>query len=432
MVTRSASETLPSESPFPLKRLFRRRFVPAFLGFIGVFLILIGLTARYVTESIYLELAQRRAQTIARAVAAHAPVSWSQLMAGRALADLQAPAEDLLSSFADEVREQNLSELKVYDLNRKVLFATNADEIGTLENGDGLRGVIEHSVSEVVTKTLADGSQQYELYVPVFDTVGKLRTVFELYEPVGDLDAILIRAAVPIMAVPGLVLLLFSFALSGLVNRAQADIDLRTRALNDLRRRIETFVSTTAVNAAKGADSVGGIESRMVTTTLLFSDVRSFTSFAEKNSPEVVVGFLNRLMALQVDAITAHGGDVDKMIGDAILARFDGEYGGNRGVAAAREIIDAVGRGDFPRMVGIGVHRGDVISGAIGPESRRDFTVIGDAVNVSARLCSAATAGEIVVDAALADDDFGPAESIHVKGRDEPLIVQRFKALKSA
>jgi HAMP domain-containing protein len=109
--------------------------------------------------------------------------------------------------------------------------------------------------------------------------------VFELYEPVGDLDAILIRAAVPIMAVPGLVLLLFSFALSGLVNRAQADIDMRTRALNDLRRRIETFVSTTTVNAAKSADSVGGIESRMVTTTLLFTDVRSFTSFAEKIFP---------------------------------------------------------------------------------------------------------------------------------------------------
>jgi class 3 adenylate cyclase len=137
-------------------------------------------------------------------------------------------------------------------------------------------------------------------------------------------------------------------------------------------------------------------------------------------------------MALQVDAITAHGGDVDKMIGDAIFARFDGEDGGNRGVAAAREIIEAVGGGDFPRIVGIGVYRGDVISGAIGPESRRDFTVIGDAVNVSARLCSAAMAGEIVVDAALVDDDFGPAESIHVKGRDEPLIVRRLKARKSA
>jgi len=427
MVTEPTPETLPSEHPFPLKRLFMRRFVPAFLGFIGVFLLLIGFTAKNVTESIYLELAQRRAQTIARAVAAQSPESWNQLMAGRTLADLQSSAEALVSAFTNEVREQNLAELKVYDLGRKVLFATHADEIGTLENGAALRSVIEHSNSEVVPKTLADGTRQYELYVPVFDDAGKLRTVFELYEPVGYLNAILTKAAIPTMAVPGVMLLVFAFALSRLVNRAQDDIDVRTHALNDLRRRIETFVSTTAVNAAKSADSTGGIESRKITTTLLFSDIRSFTSFAEKNSPEAVVGFLNQLMALQVEAVTRCGGDVDKMIGDAVLARFDGEDGGDRGVAAAREIIAAVGHGNFPRGVGIGVFRGEVISGAIGPENRRDFTVIGDAVNISARLCSAAMSGEIVVDAALADDDFGPTETIQVKGRDEPLTVRRLK-----
>lgn len=422
------SEILPSEQPFPLKRLFRRRFVPVFLSFIGLFLILMGGTARHVTESIYLELAPRRAQTIARAVAAHAPDSWNQLMAGQVVADSGASSKNLATAFTDEALEQNLHELKVYDLNRKVLFATDTEEIGTMENGAALRNVIEHSNSEVVPKTLADGTQQYELYVPVFDDKGTLRAVFELYEPVGYLDAILTQAALPAMAVPGVVLLVFAFALSGLVNRAQADIDVRTHALNDLRRRIETFVSTTAVNAAKSADSTGSIESRKVITTLLFSDIRNFTSFAEKNAPEEVVGFLNRLMSLQVEAVTRHGGDVDKMIGDAILARFDGEDGGERGVAAAREIINSVDSGDYPRMVGIGVFRGDVISGAVGPESRRDFTVIGDAVNISSRLCSAALAGEIVVDAALAGDDFGPPETITVKGRDKPLTIRRLKA----
>ena len=422
------SETQPSEQPFPLKRLFRRRFVPAFVGFIGVFLLLVGFTARHVTESIYLELAQRRAQTIARAVAAAAPVAWNELMAGRTLADLRTSARALVAAFTDEVRELDLSELKVYDLRRKVLFATNADEIGTLENGAALRGVIEHAASEVVTKTLADGTRQYELYVPLFGDDGQLRAVFELYEPVGYLNAILIGAAVPTMAVPGAVLLVLAFALSGLVNRAQADIDARTHALNDLRRRIETFISTTAVSAAKSADAGGGMASRKVTTALLFSDIRDFTSFAEKNPPEVVVGFLNRLMTLQVEAITRHGGDVDKMIGDAVLARFDGEDGGRRGVAAARQIMDGVEGGDYPRGVGIGVFRGAVISGAIGPENRRDFTVIGDAVNISSRLCSAALVGEIVVDTALAEDDFGSPETIQVKGRDEPLSVRRLKA----
>ncbi|NQV59330.1 MAG: adenylate/guanylate cyclase domain-containing protein [Alphaproteobacteria bacterium] len=421
------SEALPSEQPFPLKRLFRRRFIPAFLGFIGIFLILIGYTARYVSESIYLEQAQRRAQTIARAVAKHAPDAWKQLMEGRAFADLQSSKNILAVAFTNEVQEQNLRELKVYNLDRRVLFATRTKEIGTQENGAPLREVINEGALKAVTKTLADGTKQYELYVPVFDSDGRLRAVFELYEPVGHLNAVMIGAALPAVAIPAGMLLLLMFALSGLVNRAQADINMRTDALNVLRKRIETFVSVTAVHAAREAAATGSIQSRKVITTLLFSDIRSFTSFAEENPPEAVVGFLNQLMTLQVDAVTQHGGDVDKMIGDAVLARFDGEDGGKRGLDAAREIIDAVNRGNYPRHVGIGVFRGEVISGAIGPESRRDFTVIGDAVNISARLCSEALAGEIVVDAVLADDDFGPVETIQVKGRQEPITVRRFK-----
>ena len=67
--------------PFPLRRRFMRRFLPAFIGFIGVFLLVIGYTAKYVTESIYLEeVGQRRAQTISRAVESHAPEAWNRLM----------------------------------------------------------------------------------------------------------------------------------------------------------------------------------------------------------------------------------------------------------------------------------------------------------------------------------------------------------------
>ena len=80
---------IASEQPFPISSLFRRRFIPAFMGFTALFLLLLGLTAQHVIEQIYLELAQRRAQTIARAVAVNAPESWAHLMGGRTLADLQ-------------------------------------------------------------------------------------------------------------------------------------------------------------------------------------------------------------------------------------------------------------------------------------------------------------------------------------------------------
>jgi len=429
VTTDPADDSRALEQPFPLRTRFRRRFVPAFVGFIAGLLFLIGFTAQQVIEEIYLELAQRRAQTIARAVESHEPAAWRDLTTGQAATLIKdSPRRKaLMKAFGDEVREQKLDELKVYSLDRIVLFATHEAEIGSTENGDALRQVIKKSTSKLVSKTLDDQTRQYELYVPVFDKGGDLRTVFELYEPVGYLDEILTEAALPILLIPGFLLLLLALGLSRLVNSAQIDIDLRTAALNDLRRRIESFVSATAVNAARSADQSGGIQSQSITTTLFFSDIRDFTGFAEQNPPEVVVDFLNQLMTLQVDAVKRHGGDVDKMIGDAVLARFDGAGGSTNALAAARDILQAVAQGDYPRALGIGIYRGEVISGAIGPEDRRDFTVIGDAVNVAARLCSAAMVGEIVIDDALADDGFGAVEQIQVKGRQQPLAVRRWK-----
>ncbi|MBT4019613.1 MAG: adenylate/guanylate cyclase domain-containing protein [Alphaproteobacteria bacterium] len=215
-------------------------------------------------------------------------------------------------------------------------------------------------------------------------------------------------------------------ALYNLVSRAQANINSQSNALLDLRKRIESLVSSTAVNAVKDATADGNIQSRNVTTTLLFSDIRDFTGFADQNAAEVVVEFLNQIMTLQVEILKRHDGDVDKMIGDAVLARFDGENGDKRALAAAREIVDAVKHGDFPRALGIGIFHGEVISGAIGPEDRRDFTVIGNTVNMAARLCASAKANEVVVEESLADDAFEPVESILVKGRNDPLSIRRW------
>lgn len=427
MENKSTHDSVTLEQPFPLKRLFQRRFMPMAGVFLLLSILLIGMTAREVVGSIYLELAQRRAQTIARAVEVAAPDAWQALMSGQTAEDLThlAGAQALLRAFSDEVKELNLPELKVYDLERKVLFATISSEIGTREDGAALISVIENSASEIVTKDLPDGSQQYELYVPVFDNDGTLRAVFELYEPVGYLNKIFTRTIIPSIAVPLLLLLGLLWVLNRLVGRAQCDIDARTSTLNELRKRLESFVSASAVNAARTSGQQGKITSQNVVTTLFFSDIRDFTGFSEQNAPEVVVRFLNELMSLQVRILRAHGGDIDKMIGDAILARFDGDDGAQRALGAAEEILNTVGQFEFPRALGIGIYRGSVISGAIGPEDRRDFTVIGDSVNVAARLCSVANANEIVVDANLTDQGFGPLEKITVKGRTAPLVIRR-------
>lgn len=426
-MTETHAEHPPIGEPFPLKRLFRRRFAPALLGFIGISLLIIGLTAQHAIEAIYLELAQRRAQTIERSVADSSTAAWASLMAGRSLAELQKSndASILAAAFAMEVRQQNLLELKVYDLNRRALFATNANEIGSTENGDALRRVITEVKSGLVIKVLPNGTEQYELYVPVFDDKGALRAVFELYEPVNYLNTILLKSAIPIILIPGILFLLLGVTLDKLVGAAQTDIDIRSKLIDDLRKRLESFVSVTAVNAARGATNGSYIPSKRIQTTLFFSDIRDFTGFSEQHPPEEVVGFLNEVMGLQVEILNRHGGDVDKMIGDAILARFDDDEDGKQAIAAAREIQSSVARAQLPRMLGIGIYRGEVISGTIGPENRRDFTVIGDAVNVAARLCSAAQSGEIVVEASLADDQFKRHETVSVKGREAPISIGR-------
>ncbi|HIJ82889.1 MAG: adenylate/guanylate cyclase protein [Magnetococcales bacterium] len=417
------------DKPFPLKTLFRRWFIPAVLGFCVIFLALIGFVSLEIVESIYLEMAQRRAQTIAKSVAMHAPLAWESLMQEQSTHKVETSpdAVSLIEAFATEVGEMDLLEIKVYGLDRRVRFATYRHEIGMVEDGPALSEVLRTATPSLVRKTGDDGSHVYELYVPVFDEAGTLRAVFELYEPVGYLDDILAEAVVLTLIIPGILLFAMVLALNKLVNQAQTHIDARTREANELRRKVESFVSSTAARAAKMAGFGGKIPSRNMTTTLFFSDIRDFSGFSEKNSPEAVVDFLNQIMTLQVALIQRHGGDVDKMIGDAILARFDAQDGHHQAIVAAREILHAVKKQNYPRTLGIGVFRGQVISGAIGPEDRRDFTVIGDAVNVASRLCGAAKADELVTDATLAGMDFGPAESIHVKGRVQPVVVRRWK-----
>ncbi|WP_425088014.1 adenylate/guanylate cyclase domain-containing protein [Stappia sp.] len=412
------------EQPFPLMRQFLRRVLPGFAVFLVVLLVLVSYTANRVAKSIYLELAERRAATIARGVATVAPEAWAALLSGRGDA-----SPDLAQAFAGEMRELALGDLKVYDLAGRVLFSSKADEIGARESGAPLRRVLAGEGPVVAVTQTQDGSPRYELYVPFLDDTGRLRAVFELYEPVTYLDALLRRATIPALAVPGLLLLLLAVTLARLVKRAQGEIDARTHALNAMRRRMATFLSRSTVTAAEhSVGDAADIASRKYVTTLFYSDLRGFTAFSEAHAPEDVVAYLNEVMTLQVQEISRHGGDVDKLIGDAVLARFDGEDGSARAIAAARAIqARMVGCTPGPR-IGIGLCRGEVILGVVGAPDRRDFTVIGDTVNIAARLSDVALGGEIVATDTLADAAFGAAETVSVKGRSHALQVRRWPA----
>jgi adenylate cyclase len=142
----------------------------------------------------------------------------------------------------------------------------------------------------------------------------------------------------------------------------------------------------------------GGRLSAKLTATVLFSDIRGFTSISEKLPPEQVVGFLNDYLQRMVDIVFDEGGIVDKFIGDSVMAVFGAPVpkpdDAVRAVRAALRMIEEVRRfneqqrkkGGVEIDVGVGLHTGPLIAGNIGSDRKMEYTVIGDTVNVANRV----------------------------------------------
>jgi len=184
---------------------------------------------------------------------------------------------------------------------------------------------------------------------------------------------------------------------------------LRTKALQDrLADLLGRYVSESVaaeVLRDPSAVSLGGVR-RFVSS--LFADVRGYTALAAAHSPEATLDLLNRYLTVVSDAVESHGGTVSELLGDGVFAFFGAPVmhadDPVRAVRAALAIQDAVMHLEIPMMpgvrlqAGIGVTSGEVIAGNIGSERRMHYAVVGDPVNVAARLQVAAGPGQILVD----------------------------------
>jgi class 3 adenylate cyclase len=168
------------------------------------------------------------------------------------------------------------------------------------------------------------------------------------------------------------------------------------------RFHLEKFVSKQTVDYVQRASEMGvklGGERKVA--TVFFSDVRGFTAFSEKVEPERVVGMLNSILSRQAAIVKKYDGDIDKYVGDELVAVFQGEQMVKNAVQCSIEIQQMMC--SIPELtgddiaIGIGINTGEMVMGAMGSEERMDFTVIGDAVNLGARLCSAAGRGQIII-----------------------------------
>ena len=179
-----------------------------------------------------------------------------------------------------------------------------------------------------------------------------------------------------------------------------------------------------------------------LTATILFSDIRSFTSISEKMDAKSLVSLLNEYFTEMVDVVIKEYGVVDKYIGDAIMAVFgapvtrkDDAIHAVRAAVGMRKALATlnerlVARGLNPIKTGIGIHTGEVVAGNIGSEKRMEYTVIGDTVNLASRLESATK--DLGVAVLVSDDTYQlvkdhvearPVKEITVKGRQKPVMT---------
>lgn len=202
--------------------------------------------------------------------------------------------------------------------------------------------------------------------------------------------------------------------------------------------QMQKFVSKLTVQMIKNAVRTDGQNVRAVkqNVTVLFSDVRNFSSIAEHLEPGETVKLINVYFHLQTRIIESHGGIVDKFMGDQIMAIFQGKSMADNALRAAVEIQQQIrllnqerdSKGKAILEMGIGINKGSAVMGNMGSSHRMDYTVIGDVVNVAARLCSAAKAGQIVTSYEVAKKVNGSyptsrLKSISVKGRSQAIEV---------
>jgi adenylate cyclase len=239
------------------------------------------------------------------------------------------------------------------------------------------------------------------------------------------------------------VLLLLGGVTAGLVAaRIRSGILRSLHAAEERRRIVQMFgqhVSPAVVNQLLAQPT--GLQTELRDVCILVLDIRNFTAFAETTPPGSIVSYLNRLWGKAVEIVNRHHGTVNKFLGDGFMAVFGaplvmGNHCQNA-INAARELVAEIKRatdaGEIPpTRIGMGLHAGEALVGNIGSTERREYTVIGDVVNVAFRieqlnkeLNSSFLVSESVQETVGEMDGVESSVSLPIRGRNAPVRVYK-------
>jgi adenylate cyclase len=291
--------------------------------------------------------------------------------------------------FADVQNMKNYNEAMLESMSNAVITLDEAERIATC-NAAGLR-ILRVHLPQILQKPAAEFFAGSNAWIPeklkrVADTQ-TTEVIMEAELTVGEDKLSVNLTALPLLSMEkkriGSMLML-------------EDISSEKRMKSTLSRYMDPGIADQMI--ASGGEMLGG---KSVLATILFSDIRGFTTITEQLGAQGTVALLNEYFTLMMDCIQHEGGMLDKFIGDAIMAAFGIPVGhdddADRAVRTAIVMIkelntwnrSRINEGKMPVDIGIGLNTDNVVSGNIGSKKQMNYTIIGDGVNLSARLESA-------------------------------------------
>jgi DNA-binding response OmpR family regulator len=214
---------------------------------------------------------------------------------------------------------------------------------------------------------------------------------------------------------------------------------LRVKKLYDDLARTKTelsrYVSLSTVDMVEKKTSKEVFQAdRSAVVTVLFSDIRGFSNFTENMVPEKIFKMLNINLSRQIKVIEKYNGIIDKLNGDEIMAIFEGPDMASNALKCARGIVKALSVPQNSTLldwagVGVGINTGQIYLGSLGSDTFKDYTIVGNTVNIAARLCGFASQYQILFTEATlklikkTEFNYRPVKKVSLKGISSPINV---------